>query len=389
MQPNARITAATLFALIVGAAQPLAAAPPRYRVEFIAPAHGAAAINIHGQVAGTIIIGSDARAFVSDPATGYRLLPLPAGWADSRAADINDSGVIVGAADEIFAERGHAVAWIPDGSGGYEIQFLGQLPGSLYVGSVATAINNLGDIVGYTIRQGADDGPSTLFSDPPVDLSALGLDNRANGVNDDRIVVGGRTRLDLNTLSLEFISEASIYAWDINDDGQVAGHRRYTTELVMPVRYTDGIGWEDLLPGGTKHGSAYGVARGGVTILENSATVFVHLRDEGPFALNNLLADGSEAWVFWASFRGDVNDRGQITTTATNLVSGDGGVVRLTPVDSCYADCDGSGELDFFDFLCFQDLFGSGDPIADCDASGALDFFDFLCFQNAFSAGCP
>ena len=26
---------------------------------------------------------------------------------------------------------------------------------------------------------------------------------------------------------------------------------------------------------------------------------------------------------------------------------------------------------------------------ADCDESGELDFFDFLCFQNAFAAGCP
>jgi hypothetical protein len=29
------------------------------------------------------------------------------------------------------------------------------------------------------------------------------------------------------------------------------------------------------------------------------------------------------------------------------------------------------------------------DCYADCDSSGALDFFDFLCFQNAFAAGCP
>jgi hypothetical protein len=59
-----------------------------------------------------------------------------------------------------------------------------------------------------------------------------------------------------------------------------------------------------------------------------------------------------------------------------------------TVVDSCYADCDGSGALDFFDFLCFQNQFAAGDPQADCDGSGALDFFDFLCFQNAFAAGC-
>jgi hypothetical protein len=55
----------------------------------------------------------------------------------------------------------------------------------------------------------------------------------------------------------------------------------------------------------------------------------------------------------------------------------------------CYADCDGSGELDFFDFLCYQNLFTSGVIEADCDGSGELDFFDFLCFQEEFAAGCP
>jgi len=55
----------------------------------------------------------------------------------------------------------------------------------------------------------------------------------------------------------------------------------------------------------------------------------------------------------------------------------------------CYADCDESGDLDFFDFLCFQNAFAAGEPYADCDQSGDLDFFDFLCFQNEFAAGCP
>ena len=55
----------------------------------------------------------------------------------------------------------------------------------------------------------------------------------------------------------------------------------------------------------------------------------------------------------------------------------------------CYADCDESGGLDFFDFLCFQDAFAAGGAYADCDGSSHLDFFDFLCFQNEFAAGCP
>ena len=55
----------------------------------------------------------------------------------------------------------------------------------------------------------------------------------------------------------------------------------------------------------------------------------------------------------------------------------------------CYADCDGGGTLDIFDFLCFQDAFTQLDPYADCDGSGTFDIFDFLCFQDAFAAGCP
>jgi predicted outer membrane repeat protein len=52
------------------------------------------------------------------------------------------------------------------------------------------------------------------------------------------------------------------------------------------------------------------------------------------------------------------------------------------------ADCDGSGVLDLFDFLCFVNLFNAAEPASDCTADGVLDLFDFLCFTNAFNAGC-
>ncbi|GIW73629.1 MAG: hypothetical protein KatS3mg103_0151 [Phycisphaerales bacterium] len=57
-------------------------------------------------------------------------------------------------------------------------------------------------------------------------------------------------------------------------------------------------------------------------------------------------------------------------------------------VADCYADFDGSGSLDIFDFLAFQNAFDAGDLAADCDADGSLTLFDFLCFQNEFDAGC-
>jgi len=55
----------------------------------------------------------------------------------------------------------------------------------------------------------------------------------------------------------------------------------------------------------------------------------------------------------------------------------------------CRVDLDGDGELTIFDFLEYQNLFATGDPIADFDGDGALTIFDFLAFQNAFDAGCP
>ncbi|MFG0284848.1 MAG: hypothetical protein ACF8R7_10545 [Phycisphaerales bacterium JB039] len=79
------------------------------------------------------------------------------------------------------------------------------------------------------------------------------------------------------------------------------------------------------------------------------------------------------------------------TDTVTDFAVGEFGIYSDVedPCPRCLADCDGSGVLDFFDFLCFQNLFGTGDCCADCDGNGMLDFFDFLCFQNEFAAGCP
>ena len=54
----------------------------------------------------------------------------------------------------------------------------------------------------------------------------------------------------------------------------------------------------------------------------------------------------------------------------------------------CRADLDCDFDLTIFDFLAFQNLFDSGDPVADFDGDGEFTIFDFLAFQNAFDAGC-
>ncbi|MCA9278827.1 MAG: hypothetical protein H6815_11600 [Phycisphaeraceae bacterium] len=56
---------------------------------------------------------------------------------------------------------------------------------------------------------------------------------------------------------------------------------------------------------------------------------------------------------------------------------------------ACYADCDGSGTLNVFDYICFGNAYASNDPYADCDNSGGLNVFDYICFGNEYAAGCP
>jgi hypothetical protein len=87
----------------------------------------------------------------------------------------------------------------------------------------------------------------------------------------------------------------------------------------------------------------------------------------------------------------DLDGNGSLDIAVTNRDSNTTSLIfnRASGGGECYADCDGSGGLDFFDFLCFQNAFGAGDPYADCDGSGGHDFFDFLCFQDEFAAGCP
>lgn len=55
----------------------------------------------------------------------------------------------------------------------------------------------------------------------------------------------------------------------------------------------------------------------------------------------------------------------------------------------CKPDCELDGDLDVFDFLCFQGKYSVQDPYADFEEDGDWDIFDFLAFQNAYATGCP
>ena len=66
----------------------------------------------------------------------------------------------------------------------------------------------------------------------------------------------------------------------------------------------------------------------------------------------------------------------------------DEGDIYKWVVDSCYADCEGDGDLDIFDYLCFLDRFANQEAYADCEGDGDWDIFDFLCYQGKYANGC-
>jgi hypothetical protein len=64
---------------------------------------------------------------------------------------------------------------------------------------------------------------------------------------------------------------------------------------------------------------------------------------------------------------------------------------QIKYIMSCKPDLDpstGSGVLDIFDFLAFQNLFVQQDPLANMAFNANFDIFDFLAFQSTFVQGC-
>ena len=55
----------------------------------------------------------------------------------------------------------------------------------------------------------------------------------------------------------------------------------------------------------------------------------------------------------------------------------------------CEADCNGDGNLNILDFVCFQSEWQAQSPAGDCDANGQYNILDFVCFQGLFQDGCP
>jgi probable HAF family extracellular repeat protein len=156
------------------------------------PAHGApnsvaAGINEAGTVVGYIL---DSATFYDKPIVWsgdtVTILPLPAGYFNGFANDVNDSGVVCG---QVWVhDSGVPLAFRYTGT---TYKLLPTLGGPISEG-IGTRLNNAGDIVGLAYTNHSPDyRHATLWQDTTIiDLGTLGSSSFATDINDSGQITG-------------------------------------------------------------------------------------------------------------------------------------------------------------------------------------------------------
>lgn len=341
-QKIVNVTIVTLVLLLGLAAAPVARAqdaPPSYQLQYLGPG-SPVAMNNTGIVAGRALISgtSNYQPLVSVNGSPWMDLPIPAGAMSVFPMDVNDSGIIVGVS---YSPQWNPVAvrWTPS-EGGYSVEELPRLSGDS--SSYATAINNLGQIVGARRALGyAPTGSGWLYSDQLglIDLvTQYGWWTWPSKINDLGQVIGGSERLDINSGVVEWIGDGpsnyySVTAVDINDTGMLVGAAslRSTSLNIVSVFRHDGVtGWE-YIDGTSRYTFASNINNGG-DIGYGELGAGLYLNGLGKFPLWSLLdpAVVSAGWSITGS-GAIINDQRMVAAVATNSSTGQSGGVLLTP----------------------------------------------------------
>ncbi len=277
----------------------------------------AVGINDFGTVCGQTLGGGGGFNFVWDRQNGIRRLGPALFFAmTGDSGRMNNLGQIVGWTRWPVDGRvtGHQpFVWSP--TGGYRI--LPRLPGRL--GGEPTGINDLGQIVGYSIG----DPVKAWLWDPSTGLTDLGALEQGAGSSASDINVAGTVAGHSNVLvrntyrgrairwtragGMENLGLLSGYddsaASDINDEGAIVG---YCLKLGLPDRsFVVRLGgtMESLgqVAGQSANDAEAINDRGevvGMTFGFHYQSVFLYRPGEGMYDLKDLLESGSRGWSF-------------------------------------------------------------------------------------------
>ncbi len=262
-------------------------------------------------------------------------------------------------------------------AGGTTVLFPDGAPGALLSAEAFVAETTLADDVesdlGWTVGAPGDTATSGIWTrenprataaqpgddhtpDPGVDCWVT--DGRGGGGVGTYDVDGGATTLTSYTFDasepfdvLGADATLSFWVWYSNDQGAAPG------EDSMPILISNdaGLNWTEM--------ESIGVSTSGW--------------EERRYRIGDFLPPTTEMRLRLVA-RDD--EPGSIVEAALDDIA-----LEFRGCPRHPADFTRDGELDFFDFLAFQNLFAAMDPKADLDEDGEFTFFDFLAFQNLFA----
>ena len=351
-------------------------------------------LNEHGHVVGYYQqCANPARheAFLWTPQSGLTTLPRPVGVNSAQAADISDAGVIVGT----YTVTNVGFRGFVYEDGGYTE--LAPAPPGLW--SMAFAINNAGQIVGYR-SIGAGVNPYNAFiwsaSDGFIDLGLMDdVQTSATDINDQSEVVGWRGLPGATDEAFLWESGEVTFlgpipggftsvAGGINNSGQIIvtglleenGDTLIRSFLWSGGRFTD-LG---VLPGFDRCTA--------VDINDTGQVIGVcdhsnNPNNDVPFIWQNgvmnlladLILDGSGIQLL-TTVRA-INNSGQITGSASG-VDGFRVAVILTPIDGPPGDVNGDCRTDVDDLIILVEAWGQAGSPADLNDDGVVNVLDLI-----------
>jgi probable HAF family extracellular repeat protein len=290
-------------------------------------------INESGDMVGHTLVTGQYKIFRYTEGNGIEVLGVPPGHSTADAWDINNFGMIAGSGANFPYYYSDDDGWVNLGSlGGAE--------------GVAYAVNDSGQITGYSNVGGSLTAHTFLYDirDPQPQITdlmpSIGY-SQGRDINNSGQIAGymytssyrafrwqdGQLE-DLGTIS----GMPHSYGFAINDSGQVAAYASSATgNSTRIIRYTDGVGWEQL--GGVGEDNiAWGINNRGDVVGRGSAAgeiahAFLYTDENGFQDLNDLI-DPNSVWFLLYAF--DINDNRQIAVIGSNG-SDDPQVIRLTP----------------------------------------------------------
>ena len=401
----------SLLALALLVATSGLAEVPTYRVETVAQFTTTTTLrgaSPAGHLVGETIEAGFLRPFVATLETGLVVLPLPDGAITGIAFAANSDGVIVGTVAETGFpwDQGEPAIWLPDGQGGHTVEFL-EYPATVQAlgqtmptsGGQAVAINESGQIVGFTRIQGFIGGPTTLFSRTadPVNLQEAGFQATVRALNNNGVIVGDGLRMDIATGDVTDLGLpepangtpfTNVIGFAINDHDEVVAAADLAStvfENYLTYLHNDSDGWIRLNP--AQLPSRFVGFYDNNNLGDVSASGGILFRDEGVrvSGYDELLEASFGAWDVELGF---IDDARRVATTAID--GGTTALVMLTPLTAGDANVDDLVDVD--DLLQVAASYGEASTIwasGDFDRDGSTLYADLLLMAANYDDPTP